>query len=112
MNKIPRARIIVIEIDADGETADTARLATELAVVVSAMMDQRRENPGAGLEQEIARLSEAQIAASKGDAAGFLSHLKGVGGWTLKIAEQVGAETITRLLGQILGNHSGGSLFT
>ncbi len=52
---------------------------------------------------ELGRLDAAEAAAKQGDGAGALGHLKGLGRWVGKIATEIGAGVLAKIIEAQMG---------
>jgi hypothetical protein len=79
---------------------DLATLASQLTVVRVAMKGQATLS-SAEQDEEVGHVARAEIAAKKGDAETVKDHLKQVGGWTLNVARETGAEIVALYLAHL-----------
>jgi len=53
-------------------------------------------------KEELAAIAQAQIAASKGDKDGVMSHLRNAGKWALTTAKEVGVGLVVEVLKNVI----------
>jgi hypothetical protein len=74
----------------------------ELQAIIETMRQTADSSAGC-YQTDLEHLERAQIAAREGDKSKIVDHLKQVGGETLKIAQDIGADLIVKLVGHWLG---------
>jgi hypothetical protein len=97
------AHLIHLSATAMGEP-NLIELARQLEIIRLAMQELPGRARTAEHDNEIGHVAGAQLAARRGDSDGMIAHLRQVGAWTLKIAQDTGAEIVARALSQILGH--------
>jgi hypothetical protein len=94
------------DVDAEGDVQQIIEEAARDPAIVAEQVKKLRDavhafDPNAAVE--LARLDAAEEAARRGDSSGAIASLEGLGRWVVKIATDIGAATVAKLIEKQVG---------